>query len=70
MNYCKHTISYLCDECNWSGTVNEMKNESDLDYNQDCCHKCNNVMFDNRFGRAYCKSIDEVRDDKINSILK
>ena len=35
--------------------IKEMKNEQDIDYNQDCCPKCNNVMFDNKYGHIYCE---------------
>lgn len=48
---------YLCNECGWIGTRVEMKNEQDTDYNQDCCPKCNNVMFDDGHGYVYCEKI-------------
>jgi DNA polymerase III alpha subunit (gram-positive type) len=48
---------YLCDECGWIGTRAEMKNEQDIDYNQDCCPKCNNVMFDDGHGYVYCEKV-------------
>ena len=37
---------YKCTECNWSGVFKEMKNEQDIDYDQYCCPKCYNVMYD------------------------
>ena len=48
---------YLCDECYWIGTRAEMKNEQDIDYNQDCCPNCNNVMFDDGHGYVYCEKV-------------
>ncbi len=48
---------YLCDECKWTGTIKEMKNESDFDYDQECCPKCNNVLFDDMNGYVYCKKV-------------
>jgi hypothetical protein len=44
---------YKCTECNWLGLFNEMKNEQDTDYDQYCCPKCNNVMYDCRFDKWY-----------------
>jgi hypothetical protein len=44
---------YKCTECNWLGLFNEMKNEQDTDYDQYCCPKCNNVMYDCRFDNWY-----------------
>jgi hypothetical protein len=44
---------YKCTECHWLGLFNEMKNEQDTDYDQYCCPKCNNVMYDCRFDKWY-----------------
>lgn len=48
---------YLCDECGWVGTRADMKNEQDIDYDQDCCPNCNNVMFDDGHGYVYCEKV-------------
>jgi hypothetical protein len=44
---------YKCTECHWLGVFNEMKNEQDIDYDQYCCPKCNNVIYDCRFDKWY-----------------
>lgn len=48
---------YLCDNCGWIGIRAEMKNEQDIDYNQDYCPECNNVMFDDGLGYVYCEKV-------------
>ena len=48
---------FLCDGCGWIGTREECKNEYDFGYDQSCCPKCNNVMFDNLHGNDYAKKV-------------
>ena len=48
---------FLCDECEWIGTRDECKNEYDFGYDQSCCPKCNNVMFDNLHGKDYAEKV-------------
>lgn len=49
---------FLCDKCRWIGSHKEMKKEQDIDYDQYCCPKCNNVMFDNGHGYIYCEKVN------------
>ncbi len=62
-------VIYLCEECNWKGTHDEMKSEQDLTYDQDCCPKCNNILFDNLYGYTYCKKVEEIRAEKLKKLL-
>ena len=48
---------YICDECGWEGTHEEMKREWDFGYDQSCCPKCNNVMIDNLHGNIYVRKL-------------
>lgn len=61
--------AYRCGECGWVGTISEMKNEQDLEYNQDCCPKCNDVMFDNGHDYKYAEYVPHPikQDDKQES---
>jgi hypothetical protein len=58
---------YKCTECNWLGLLNEMKNEQDTDYDQYCCPKCNNVMYDCRFDKWY---LEEPKQETIEEAKK
>lgn len=48
---------YICDECGWRGTHEEMKREWDFGYDQSCCPKCNDVMMDNLHGNIYARKL-------------
>jgi hypothetical protein len=58
---------YKCTECNWLGLFDEMKNEQDTDYDQYCCPKCNNVMYDCRLHKWY---LEEPKQKTIEEVLK
>jgi predicted RNA-binding Zn-ribbon protein involved in translation (DUF1610 family) len=66
----KSELIYLCDECGWKGKSSEMKKEQDIAYDQYCCPKCNNVLFDILYGYTYCKTVEENRNEKITTLLK
>jgi predicted RNA-binding Zn-ribbon protein involved in translation (DUF1610 family) len=48
---------FLCDECGWIGTRDEARREFDFGYDQSCCPKCGNVMFDNLHGNDYAEKV-------------
>jgi len=48
---------FKCDNCGWIGTQAEMFNEQDIDYNQDSCKECKQVMIDNRYDHIYCERV-------------
>jgi Zn finger protein HypA/HybF involved in hydrogenase expression len=48
---------YKCDECGWVGTRKEMTHEMGDYYDQDCCPVCNDIMFDDFYGKIYCEKI-------------
>ena len=58
---------YKCTECNWLGLFDDMKNEQDTDYDQYCCPKCNNVMYDCRLHKWY---LEEPKQKTIEEVLK
>jgi hypothetical protein len=47
---CKNAVisRFKCENCGWIGTQHEMFNEQNIDYNQDSCKECKQVMIDNR----------------------
>jgi hypothetical protein len=59
---------YKCTECNWVGVFNEMKNEQDIDYDQYCCPKCNNVIYDCRIGKWYLE--EEPKQETLEEIAE
>ena len=62
---------YKCD-CGWIGTRQEMKNEQDIDYDQDCCPQCNDVLFDDFHGYVYAEQINisKFSDLKVGDTIK
>jgi hypothetical protein len=48
---------FKCENCGWIGTQSEMFNEQDIDYNQDSCKECKQVMIDNRYDHIYCERV-------------
>jgi hypothetical protein len=63
---------YKCTECNWIGVFNEMKNEQSIDYDQYCCPKCNNVMYDCRIDKWYLEEEpkQETFEESVNAFKK
>ena len=63
----KSGCRFKCENCGWIGTQDEMLNEQDIDYSQDSCKECKQVMIDNRYSHIYCKpltdaEVQELRD--------
>jgi hypothetical protein len=58
---------YKCTECNWSGVFKEMKNEQDIDYDQYCCPKCYNVMYDCLLDKWYLE--EEPKQETLEVII-
>lgn len=56
---------YKC-ECGWKGSWKQMKREQDFGYDQSCCPKCNNVMFNNLHGEIHCEKVDEEEVKLLN----
>ena len=55
----KKEIIYIC-ECGKEQARNEMRREFDFDYDQLCCVKCGDVLFDDLRGLSYVK-IKQIR---------
>jgi transcription initiation factor IIE alpha subunit len=53
----KDKHQYQCDQCHWIGQLDECQSESDFGYDQSCCPRCGNVMFDNLHGIPYVNKI-------------
>jgi hypothetical protein len=64
----KEPKKYKCTECHWLGVFNEMKNEQDIDYDQYCCPKCNNVIYDCRFDKWYLE--EEPKQETLEEAQK